>query len=61
MKVKNPLKKLTLIKATIAHLEVEQMTAARGGSCGGTGWETQLGCTQVNNNSAEPPTEVTCQ
>ena len=57
MKAKNPLKKLTLLKTTIAHLDVEQMTAARGGSCGGT-WVTRDGCIQAN--SVYPPTLVTC-
>ena len=57
MKVKNPLRKLTLIKTTIAHLADEQMTAARGGSCGGT-WKTEDGCVQAN--SVYPPTVVTC-
>jgi natural product precursor len=56
MKAKNPLKKLTLLKTTIAHLDDEQMTAARGGSCGG--WDTKDGCVQAN--SAYPPTVVTC-
>lgn len=56
MKAKNPLRKLTLIKTTIAHLADEQMTAARGGSCGG--WDTQIGCVQAN--SADPQTLVTC-
>ncbi|MFC2140872.1 class I lanthipeptide [Acidobacteriota bacterium] len=56
MKAKNPLRKLTLLKTTIAHLDDEQMTAARGGSCGG--WDTD-GC--VNANSAyPPPTLITC-
>jgi natural product precursor len=41
MKVNNPLKKLTLIKTTIAHLDDEQMTAARGGSCGETTYLTE--------------------
>lgn len=56
MKAKNPLKKLTLIKTTVAHLADEQMTAARGGSCGGT-WVTYE-CARAN--SAYPPTVVTC-
>ena len=56
MKAKNPLRKLTLVKTTIAHLADEQMIAARGGSCGG--WDTQVGC--ANANSASPPTLVTC-
>jgi natural product precursor len=56
MKVNNPLKKLTLIKTTIAHLDDEQMTAARGGSCGGT-WFTD-GCVQAN--SVTPPITFTC-
>jgi hypothetical protein len=56
MKAKNPLRKLTLLKTTVAHLDVEQMTAARGGSCGG--WDTELGCAQANG--AYPPTQVTC-
>ncbi len=55
MKAKNPLRKLTLLKTTIAHLEDEQMTAARGGSCGG-GWETD-GCAYANNAL---PTLLTC-
>ena len=37
MKHKNPLKRLTLSKATIAHLNDEQMDSARGGSTGNTG------------------------
>ncbi len=41
MKVKNPLKKLTLFKTTVAHLDDEQMTAARGGSCGQTTGHTE--------------------
>lgn len=57
MKTKNPLRKLTLTKTTIAHLEAEQMTAARGGSCGDT-WKTNEGC--VKNNSATPTTLETC-
>ena len=57
MKAKNPLKKLTLIKTTVAHLDDEQMTAARGGSCGGT-WKTNDGCVQAN--STYPPTQVNC-
>jgi natural product precursor len=57
MKAKNPLRKLTLIKTTIAHLADEQMTAARGGSCGDT-WETRVGCAQ--GNSAYPSTIETC-
>jgi natural product precursor len=49
MKDKNPLKKLTLSKATIAHLNDEQMDGARGGSTGNTGaWTT--GC-QTNNTT----------
>jgi len=43
MKHKNPLKKLTLSKASIAHLNDEQMDSARGGSSGDTGAWT-LGC-----------------
>lgn len=42
MNNKNPLKKLTLSKVTIAHLNDEQMDSARGGSTGNTGWETYL-------------------
>lgn len=57
MKVKNPLRRLTLLKTTIAHLDDEQMVAARGGSCGDT-WDTRNGC--VHANSAYPPTLVTC-
>jgi natural product precursor len=57
MKTKNPLRKLTLIKTTVAHLDSEQMTAARGGSCGGT-WMT-YGCTQ--GNSYNPETLLTCK
>jgi natural product precursor len=57
MKTKNPLRKLTLIKTTVAHLDSEQMTAARGGSCGGT-WVTREACTQ--NNSIYPLSEVIC-
>lgn len=57
MKTKNPLRKLTLIKTTVAHLDAEQMTAARGGSCGDT-WDTRIGC--VQGNSANPTTAVTC-
>ena len=53
MKAKNSLKKLTLVKTTIAHLEDEQMTAARGGSCGET-WFTQM-CPL-----AHQATRVTC-
>jgi natural product precursor len=49
MKQNNPLKKLTLSKATIAHLNDEQMDAARGGSTGETGAWTP-GC-QSNNNT----------
>lgn len=56
MKAKNPLRKLTLLKTTIAHLDDEQMTAARGGSCGG-GWDTNE-C--VNANGASPATLITC-
>lgn len=56
MKVKNPLRKLTLSKTTIAHLADEQMIAARGGSCGDTIWETYE-CVQAN--SACPPILVT--
>ena len=56
MKTKNPLRKLTLLKTTIAHLENEQMTAARGGSCGGT-WLTD-GCTVKNNGF--PVTDISC-
>lgn len=37
MNDKNPLKKLSLSKVTIAHLNDEQMVAARGGSTGNTG------------------------
>lgn len=45
MKHNNPLKKLTLSKATIAHLNDEQMDSARGGSTGGTStWITERGC-----------------
>lgn len=51
MKAKNPLKKLTLLKTTIAHLDDEQMTAAKGGSCGGT-WLTD-GCTHANSATME--------
>jgi len=58
MKIKNPLRKLTLIKTTVAHLEAEQMTAARGGSCGDTTWDTRVGC--VQNNSVYPATQLTC-
>ena len=57
MKAKNPLRKLTLIKTTIAHLAEEQMTAARGGSCGYT-WDTKEACVQAN--SANPPITFTC-
>ncbi len=57
MKAKNPLKKLTLLKTTVAHLDDEQMTAARGGSCGET-WLSRLGCTA--GNSVYPPTQVNC-
>ena len=57
MKARNPLRKLTLIKTTVAHLADEQMTAARGGSCGVT-WETLGGCVQAN--SANPPITFTC-
>ena len=57
MKTKNPLRKLTLIKTTVAHLDAEQMTAARGGSCGMT-WETKDACAQ--GNSVYPATLVTC-
>jgi natural product precursor len=57
MKAKNPLKKLTLIKTTVAHLEVEQMIAARGGSCGDT-WKTN-GC--PHSNSVYPPTQISCE
>ena len=56
MKAKNPLKKLTLIKTTVAHLDVEQMTAARGGSCGGT-WYSENGCVKPNSYY---PTLVNC-
>jgi hypothetical protein len=56
MKTKNPLRKLTLIKTTVAHLDAEQMTAARGGSCGGTFLTFE--CAQ--GNSAYPATVVTC-
>lgn len=50
MKHKNPLKKLTLSKATIAHLNDEQMVEARGGSTGNTGVWTE-GCpTGPNTN-----------
>lgn len=55
MKAKNPLRKLTLLKTTIAHLDLEQMTAARGGSCGDT-WLTD-DCAYANSY---PPTQVTC-
>jgi natural product precursor len=58
MKAKDPLRKLTLLKTTIAHLDDEQMTAARGGSCGVT-WETVEMCAQ--SNSAYPLTQLTCQ
>ena len=48
MNDKNPLKRLTLSKATIAHLNDEQMDTARGGSTGNTGaWST--GCESNNN------------
>jgi hypothetical protein len=57
MKAKNSLKKLTLIKTPVAHLDAEQMTAARGGSCGQT-WVTD-GC--ANSYIVYPPTEVTCE
>lgn len=40
MKTKSSLKKLTLQRTTIAHLNNEQMNSARGGSTGG-GWETE--------------------
>jgi len=52
MKHKNPLKKLTFIKATIAHLNLndEQMDAARGGSTGNTGLWTS-GCQNSNNTT----------
>ena len=56
MKAKNPLRKLTLIKTTIAHLADEQMIAARGGSCGVT-WDTRDGCANANGAST---TLVTC-
>lgn len=46
----NPLKKLTLSKATVAHLNDEQMGAARGGSTGDTGAWT-WGCQQSNNTA----------
>jgi natural product precursor len=46
MNDKNPLKKLTLKKATIAHLNDEQMNSARGGSTGNTG-----GWTEKNNTT----------
>jgi natural product precursor len=56
MKASNPLKKLTLFKTTIAHLDDEQMIAARGGSCGDT-WDTK-DCAKTN--SVPPLTAVTC-
>lgn len=56
MKAKDPLRKLTLLKTTIAHLDDEQMTAARGGSCGG--WDTKLECVQANGSY--PATQITC-
>ena len=56
MKTKNPLRKLTLIKTTVAHLDDEQMTAARGGSCAGT-FVTREGCAQNNSYTT---TEVSC-
>ena len=58
MKTKNPLRKLTLIRTTVAHLDSEQMTAAKGGSCGDTTWDTRIGC--VQGNSVYPATVVTC-
>jgi len=50
MKHQNPLKRLTLSKATIAHLNDEQMDAARGGSTGNTGVWTQQ-CQTTNNTT----------
>jgi natural product precursor len=50
MKHKNLLKRLSLSKATIAHLNDEQMDFARGGSTGDTGaWSKE--CQTVNNNT----------
>jgi len=52
MNDKNPLNKLTLRKATIAHLNLndEQMDAARGGSTGNTGpWTWK--CQDSNNTT----------
>jgi hypothetical protein len=50
MKHKNPLKRFTLSKATIAHWNDEQMDTARGGSTGNTSAWTQ-GCQTTNNNT----------
>ena len=50
MKHKNPLKRLTLSKATIAHLNDEQMDTARGGSTGNTSvWRQE--CQSANNTN----------
>ena len=50
MKDNNPLKRLTLSKTTIAHLNDEQMDTARGGSTGNTGaWSQE--CQTANNTT----------
>ena len=54
MKIKNPLKRLTLSKVTIAHLSDGHMDAARGGSTGDTGHWTLKECPPV------PPPTNTC-
>jgi len=48
MKHNTPLKKLTLSKVTVAHLNDEQMDSARGGSTGDTGWDTNRCVTKIS-------------
>ena len=55
MKAKNPLKKLTLLKTTIAYLNNEQMTTAKGGSCGG--FDT-MGCKTTIDDPPPPPPDI---
>lgn len=67
MKKNNPPKKLRFFKKTIAHLNHEQMYAARGGDtwtkrlCTETGTDTNLDCDTANckNNTFDcQPTQI---
>ena len=66
MKKNNPLKKLRLVKKTIAHISYEQMTSARGGDpitrihCYDTNAAETIDCTTVIGDTSLCVSVVVC-